>query len=328
MGEPAVDPTPRAAASYPATSYPATSSPGERAVPAAREVRGTPAPREVRGAAVLLRRVTKQYPGQSRAAVGGLTLEVPAGDVVTLVGPPGCGKTTVLRMVNRLLDPSSGSVLLDGEDVAGMDERALRRGIGFMLRTGGLFPHMTVAANTALVPRMLGWPRRRTAARVAEVLELVGLDPATDGRRHPAELSPGQHERAGLARALAAEPRVLLLDDPFGAVDPATRHTLQRDLLGIQRRLGLTVVCATGDLTEATTLGDRVAVLDRGARLVRYDTSERQKPGPAGDEGDAGDAAAQSCGTGGPVRGGPGGTGESSKAGMAGEAGEAGEWWA
>ena len=190
MGEPAVDPTPRAAASYPATSYPATSSPGERAVPAAREVRGTPAPREVRGAAVLLRRVTKQYPGQSRAAVGGLTLEVPAGDVVTLVGPPGCGKTTVLRMVNRLLDPSSGSVLLDGEDVAGMDERALRRGIGFMLRTGGLFPHMTVAANTALVPRMLGWPRRRTAARVAEVLELVGLDPATDGRRHPAELSP------------------------------------------------------------------------------------------------------------------------------------------
>lgn len=324
MGEPAVDPTPRAAASYPATSYPATSSPGERAVPATREVRGTPAPREVRGAAVLLRRVTKQYPGQSRAAVGGLTLEVPAGDVVTLVGPPGCGKTTVLRMVNRLLDPSSGSVLLDGEDVAGMDERALRRGIGFMLRTGGLFPHMTVAANTALVPRMLGWPRRRTAARVAEVLELVGLDPATDGRRHPAELSPGQHERAGLARALAAEPRVLLLDDPFGAVDPATRHTLQRDLLGIQRRLGLTVVCATGDLTEATTLGDRVAVLDRGARLVRYDTPDRQQPAPAGD------AAERLRATDGPARGGTGGLGESSEAGDSGEAseaGETGEWW-
>lgn len=243
--------------------------------PCSGETSGAPGPRREHGPSILLNRVTKLHSGQRSAAVAGLTLDVPAGGVVALVGPPGCGKTTALRMVNRLVHPSSGRVLVDGRDVADMDERALRRGIGYTVRTGGLFPHMTVAANTGLVPGMLGWKRRRTAARVSEMLELVGLDPAADGRKYPAELSVGQHERVGMARALAASPRVLLLDDPFGAVDPATRHGLQQDLLRIQAHLRMTVICATRDLTEALVLGDRVAVLDRGARLVRYGSPEQ-----------------------------------------------------
>ncbi|MGG5752647.1 ABC transporter ATP-binding protein [Zafaria sp. Z1313] len=238
-------------------------------------------PEGVTGASILLQEVTKQYPGQVKPAVGGLTLEIPAGSVVMFVGPSGCGKTTTLKMINRLIEPSSGSIVINGEDVTGMDGDKLRRQIGYVIQAGGLFPHMSVATNIGLVPKMLGWDKARIAARVDELLELVSLDPDTYRDRFPKELSGGQQQRVGVARALAADPPVLLMDEPFGAVDPITRQRLQDELINIQSELQKTIVCVTHDFDEAVKLGDWIAVFDEGAQLVQYDSPDRILANPA-----------------------------------------------
>jgi len=214
---------------------------------------------------------TKRY-GGGPPAVDRLTLEVPAGQTCVLVGPSGGGKTTALKMVNRLVEPTSGRVLIDGRDVASTDPVTLRRGIGYVIQQVGLFPHLDVAANVATVPRLLGWDRRRIDARVDELLDLVGLEPATYRHRKPDELSGGQRQRVGVARALAADPPILLMDEPFGAVDPVTRARLQDEFLRLQRTLRRTVVLVTHDIDEALRLGDRLAVLATGGRLEQYGT--------------------------------------------------------
>ncbi|RKW70127.1 ATP-binding cassette domain-containing protein [Galactobacter caseinivorans] len=246
------------------------------------------------GTAILLKEVTKSYPGQVKAAVGGLTLEIPAGSVVMFVGPSGCGKTTTLKMINRLIEPTEGQIIINDEDVTGMDADKLRRSIGYVIQAGGLFPHMTVAANIAIVPKMLGWDKARITARVDELLELVSLDPAVYRDRYPKELSGGQQQRVGVARALAADPPVLLMDEPFGAVDPITRQRLQDELLNIQAELHKTIVCVTHDFDEAMKLGDWIAVFDEGAQLVQYDSPERILAQPANEfvEGFIGSGAA------------------------------------
>ena len=233
------------------------------------------------GASILLDNVTKRYPGQDKPAVGGLTLEIPAGSIVMFVGPSGCGKTTTLKMINRLIEPTEGAIVMDGEDVTTMDGDKLRRRIGYVIQAGGLFPHMSVAANIGIVPKMLGWSKDRIAARVDELLELVSLDPALYRDRYPRELSGGQQQRVGVARALAADPPVLLMDEPFGAVDPITRQRLQDELLNIQSELHKTIVCVTHDFDEAVKLGDWIAVFDEGAQLVQYDSPERILANPA-----------------------------------------------
>jgi osmoprotectant transport system ATP-binding protein len=238
-------------------------------------------PESAHGASILLDEVTKSYPGQRKPAVGGLTLEIPSGSVVMFVGPSGCGKTTTLKMINRLIEPTAGKIVINGEDVTGMDGDKLRRQIGYVIQAGGLFPHMTVAANIALVPKMLGWDKVRIKDRVDELLELVSLDPGIYRNRYPKELSGGQQQRVGVARALAADPPVLLMDEPFGAVDPITRQRLQDELLSIQAELHKTIVCVTHDFDEAMKLGDWIAVFDEGAHLVQYDSPERILAQPA-----------------------------------------------
>lgn len=233
------------------------------------------------GASILLDNVTKQYPGQDKPAVGGLTLEIPAGSIVMFVGPSGCGKTTTLKMINRLIEPTEGAIVMNGDDVTTMDGDKLRRRIGYVIQAGGLFPHMSVAANIGIVPKMLGWSKDKIAARVDELLELVSLDPALYRDRYPRELSGGQQQRVGVARALAADPPVLLMDEPFGAVDPITRQRLQDELLNIQSELHKTIVCVTHDFDEAVKLGDWIAVFDEGAQLVQYDSPERILANPA-----------------------------------------------
>ncbi|WP_246657681.1 ATP-binding cassette domain-containing protein [Arthrobacter yangruifuii] len=233
------------------------------------------------GTGILLEDVTKRFPGQARPAVGGLTMEIPRGSIVMLVGPSGCGKTTTLKMINRLIEPTSGRIILDGDDVTGIDGDQLRRGIGYVIQAGGLFPHMTVAANIAVVPKMLNWDKARIQARVDELLELVSLNPALYRDRYPKELSGGQQQRVGVARALAADPPVLLMDEPFGAVDPITRQRLQDELLHIQSELHKTIVCVTHDFDEAVKLGDWIAIFDEGAQLVQYDSPERILANPA-----------------------------------------------
>lgn len=234
----------------------------------------------VTGASILLEKVTKSY-GSGKAAVDGLTMEIPAGKVVMLVGPSGCGKTTTLKMINRLIEPTEGRIVLNGEDVTTMDGDKLRRGIGYVIQAGGLFPHMSVAANIGLVPKMLGWDKKRIADRVDELLELVSLDPNAYRDRFPKELSGGQQQRVGVARALAADPPVLLMDEPFGAVDPITRQRLQDELINIQAELQKTIVCVTHDFDEAVKLGDWIAIFNEGAQLVQYDTPERILAEPA-----------------------------------------------
>ncbi|MFJ7748791.1 ABC transporter ATP-binding protein [Arthrobacter sp. NPDC097144] len=234
-------------------------------------------------AGILLRDVTKQFPGQDRPAVDSLSMEIAAGDMVMLVGPSGCGKTTTLKMINRLIEPTSGQILLGGDDISEVDADRLRRGIGYVIQAGGLFPHMTVAANIAVVPSMLGWDKARTAQRINELLELVSLDPARYRDRYPKELSGGQQQRVGVARALAADPPVLLMDEPFGAVDPIVRERLQDELLSIHANLHKTVVFVTHDFDEAVRLGDRIAVFAEGGHLVQYDTPERILTHPAND---------------------------------------------
>ena len=218
---------------------------------------------------ISLRGLTKSYPGATHPAVADLTLDVPEGTSCALIGPSGCGKTTTLRMVNRLVEPSAGEILINGQDARRMDAVTLRRGIGYVIQEGGLFPHRSVAENVATVPRLLGWDAPRIAARVEEVLALVGLDPARFRDRWPHQLSGGERQRVGVARALAGDPPVLLMDEPFGAVDPIVRARLQEEVLRLLRALRKTVLLVTHDVAEAVRLGDAVAVL-RGGRLLRH----------------------------------------------------------
>ncbi len=207
-----------------------------------------------------------------QVAVHELTLEVPTGEVAVLVGPSGCGKTTTMRMVNRLVEPSSGRIWIDDEDVTTVDPVKLRRRIGYVIQSVGLFPHLTVAGNIATVPKLLGWDAKRTAARVAELLELVGLTDPRYAKRYPHELSGGQRQRVGVARALAADPPVLLMDEPFGAIDPVQRGRLQDEFLRLQQTVRKTVVFVTHDIEEAVKLGDRIAVMGEGGILLQYAT--------------------------------------------------------
>lgn len=215
--------------------------------------------------------VSKRF-GDESYAVENFSLEVAEGELCVLVGPSGGGKTTILRMVNRMVEPSAGRVLVDGRDVAKVDRVELRRRTGYVIQQAGLFPHLKVADNVASVPRLLGWDRARTRARVDEMLDLVGLSPAEFADRYPNELSGGQAQRVGVARALAGDPPVLLMDEPFGAVDPIARGRLQQEFLALQERLHKTVMFVTHDVDEAVVMGNRIAVLSQGGRLQQYDT--------------------------------------------------------
>jgi osmoprotectant transport system ATP-binding protein len=229
------------------------------------------------------RHVSKTYEGSDRPAIRDLSLEVPAGDVCVLVGPSGCGKTTAMRLVNRMTEMSGGDILLDGRSVRTRDPSDLRREIGYAIQQIGLFPHLTIADNIATVPRLLGWPRERIRARVEELLELIGLDPAEMRERYPAQLSGGQRQRVGVARALAADPPLLLMDEPFGAIDPINRSRLQNELLALQARLRKTIVFVTHDIDEAIKMGDRIAVMKVGGVLAQYATPAELLMQPADD---------------------------------------------
>ncbi|WP_381795346.1 ABC transporter ATP-binding protein [Streptomyces niveus] len=207
--------------------------------------------------------VTKRYP-DGTTAVDDLSLEVGAGELVTLVGPSGCGKTTTMKMVNRLIEPTEGRIFMDGDDISTIDPVQLRRRIGYVIQQVGLFPHKTILENTATVPHLLGWQRGKGRERAAELLDLVGLDPSVYGERYPEQLSGGQRQRVGVARALAADPPVLLMDEPFGAVDPVVREHLQNEFLKLQAAVNKTVLFVTHDIEEAVRLGDRIAVYGQG----------------------------------------------------------------
>jgi osmoprotectant transport system ATP-binding protein len=216
------------------------------------------------------RDATKRYPGQSEPAVDHLTLAVPAGEICVLVGPSGCGKTTAMRMVNRMIDITEGDILLDGSSVRERNPAALRREIGYAIQQIGLFPHLSVADNVATVPRLLGWPKDRIRQRVDEMLELVSLDPHETRGRFPAQLSGGQRQRVGVARALAVDPPLMLMDEPFGAIDPINRERLQNEFLRLQREIRKTIVFVTHDIDEAIKMGDRIAVMQQGGKLAQY----------------------------------------------------------
>jgi osmoprotectant transport system ATP-binding protein len=218
---------------------------------------------------ISIEKLRKEY-DDGTVAVQGLSLEVAQGEIAVLVGPSGCGKTTTMRMINRLVEPSSGTIVLDGKDVSTVDPVELRRHIGYVIQQIGLFPHQTVAGNIATVPQLLHWDKNKTKARVGELLELVGLDPAVHGKRYPHQLSGGQRQRVGVARALAADPPVLLMDEPFGAVDPVARDRLQAEFLRLQEQVRKTIVFVTHDIDEAIRLGDRIAVMSEGGHLEQY----------------------------------------------------------
>jgi len=234
-------------------------------------------------ARILLDGVTKRYHDTSAPAVDNVTIEIPAGEIVMFVGPSGCGKTTTMKMINRLIEPTSGRILIGDDDVTQRNPDELRRHIGYVIQGAGLFPHFTVGDNIAIVPRLLKWDKKRIADRVDELLDLVSLDPAQYRDRYPRELSGGQQQRIGVARALAADPPVLLMDEPFGAVDPITRQRLQDELLRLQNELRKTIVFVTHDFDEAVKLGDRIAILQTGSKIVQYDTPEAILTNPAND---------------------------------------------
>ncbi len=229
------------------------------------------------------RDVSKTYPGSQRPVVQDLSFEVLDGEICVLVGPSGCGKTTSMRMINRLIEPSSGEILIDGESNTAMSETKLRRRIGYAIQQIGLFPHRTIADNIATVPRLLEWQKDRTRQRVDELLDLVGLEPAQYRSRYPAELSGGQQQRVGVARALAADPPIMLMDEPFGAVDPITRTRLQDEFIRIQGEIKKTIVFVTHDIDEAIKMGDKIAILKEGGILAQYDTPENILTNPASD---------------------------------------------
>jgi osmoprotectant transport system ATP-binding protein len=233
---------------------------------------------------VEFQQVTKRYERHEKGpgAVNDLSLTVPAGKICVLVGPSGCGKTTSLKMVNRLIEPTSGKILVDGQDISRQDPIALRRGIGYVIQQTGLFPHQRVGDNVAVVPRLLGWDKDRRRERTDELLSLVGLDPARYRDRWPSQLSGGERQRVGVARALAADPPVMLMDEPFGAVDPIARERLQNEFLRLQERLAKTILFVTHDIDEAIKMGDLVAVM-RGGQLAQFGTPQEVLSEPASD---------------------------------------------
>jgi osmoprotectant transport system ATP-binding protein len=231
-------------------------------------------------AEIVFRDVTKYYPGRTAAAVKDLSLVIPAGEICVLVGPSGAGKTTAMKLVNRLIDFDEGDITIDGRSVRSLDAVELRRGIGYVIQQIGLFPHMTVGDNIGVVPRLLGWPKKRIRERTAELIELVGLE-AGDVERYPSQLSGGQRQRVGLARALAADPNVMLMDEPFGALDPITRDRLQNEFLRLHEVERKTVIFVTHDIDEAIKLGDRIAILREGGVLAQYDTPDAILASPA-----------------------------------------------
>ncbi len=229
-----------------------------------------------------LENLRKEFPGGA-VAVGDLSMQIRRGEICVLVGPSGCGKTTTMRMINRLIEPTEGRIVVDGVDVTQMDPVELRRHIGYVIQNVGLFPHQTVSTNVGTVPRLLGWDKGEAAARVSELLNLVGLPESEYGSRYPDELSGGQRQRVGVARALAAGPKVLLMDEPFSAVDPLARDRLQMEFQKVQRKLGTTVVLVTHDVAEAVRLGDRIAVMSEGGVLEQFDTPSVILGRPASD---------------------------------------------
>ncbi|SEF30268.1 osmoprotectant transport system ATP-binding protein [Amycolatopsis pretoriensis] len=238
---------------------------------------------EVSGVEIELEHVTKRYPGTREAAVDDFSMVVPAGKIVVFVGPSGCGKTTTMRMINRLVQPTSGKITIGGDDALKLDVDTLRRRTGYAIQQAGLFPHFTVAQNIGVVPGLLGWDKKKVSDRVEEMMDLVGLDPADFRDRFPRQLSGGQQQRVGVARALAADPPVLLMDEPFGAVDPITRGNLQDELLRLQSELKKTIVFVTHDFDEAVKLGDKIAVLGNQSSIMQYDTPEAILANPAND---------------------------------------------
>ncbi|WP_431098180.1 ABC transporter ATP-binding protein [Polaromonas aquatica] len=229
---------------------------------------------------ITLDSLTKSFGGSTQSAVDGLSLTINTGEICVLIGPSGCGKTTTMRMINRMVEPDSGRIEVGGRDVTKMDPVELRRSIGYVIQQVGLFPHMTLAENVATVPKMLGWDSARIAKRVDELLDMVHMDPSIYRGRFPRELSGGQKQRIGVARALAADPPVMLMDEPFGAIDPITRARLQDEFLRILRELGKTIVFVTHDIDEAIRMGTRIAIL-RSGKVVQYDTPERILAHPA-----------------------------------------------
>ena len=226
--------------------------------------------------------VTKHYPGRQGPAVQDLSFEVPAGDICVLIGPSGCGKTTALKLVNRLIPMSGGDITIDGRSVNDHEVTELRRGIGYVFQEIGLFPHMTIEDNIGSVPRLLGWDKKRIRDRACELLELVGLDPKHDLRRYPGEFSGGQQQRIGVARAMAVDPPIMLMDEPFGAIDPITRDRLQNDFLRLHSQVRKTVIFVTHDIDEAIKMGDRIAIM-RDGHLVQLDTSDKLLAAPSDD---------------------------------------------
>ncbi len=223
---------------------------------------------------IRLEHVTKQYHGVDEPAVRDLSMDVEPGEILVLVGPSGCGKSTTLRLINRMIEPTAGRIFYEGEDVTKVDPNALRRRIGYVIQQVGLFPHRTIAENVATVPKLLRWPKKRVKERVDELLELVGMDPAVYRDRYPNELSGGQAQRVGVARALGADPDVLLMDEPFGAIDPITRDRLQNEFLRLQSELRKTIVFVTHDIDEAVKMGDRIAILREGSEIAQLERPE------------------------------------------------------
>jgi osmoprotectant transport system ATP-binding protein len=227
------------------------------------------------------KQATKRYPGSASPAVDALSLTVPAGEICVLVGPSGCGKTTAMRMVNRMTEISGGDILVGDRSVKSLDPVDLRRGIGYVIQQVGLFPHRSIGENVATVPTLLGWEKRRVDARVDELLDLVGLPPAEYRGRYPAQLSGGQRQRVGVARALAADPPLMLMDEPFGAIDPINRGRLQDEFLRLQAEIRKTIVFVTHDIDEAIKMGDRIAVMKQGGHLAQFATPSELLAEPA-----------------------------------------------
>ena len=232
---------------------------------------------------IRLEELTKRFPGSSTNAVDGLTMDIYEGEIVVLVGPSGCGKTTTMKMINRIIEPTSGRIILDGDDVTAADPDQLRRRIGYVIQQIGLFPHMTIAENVATVPKLLGWSTEQVDRRVDELLEMVHMPPGTYRDRYPKQLSGGQQQRVGVARALGGDPAVMLMDEPFGAIDPITRDRLQNEFLRLQSEVRKTIVFVTHDIDEAIKMGDRIAILQEGSRIAQYDTPENILTAPASD---------------------------------------------
>ena len=238
-------------------------------------------------AMIRLEELTKVYPGSEEPAVDAVTMDIPEGEIVVLVGPSGCGKTTTLKMINRIVEPTSGRIRLEGEDVTSVDPDRLRRRIGYVIQQVGLFPHRTIAQNVGTVPKLLGWDKQAIEQRTDELLELVGMDPATYRSRFPKELSGGQRQRVGVARAMAADPPVMLMDEPFGAIDPITRDRLQNEFLRLQQEIEKTIVFVTHDIDEAIKMGDRIAIFGNDHRIQQYASPEMLLSNPVNEFVDA-----------------------------------------